>query len=103
MIKKLKDWVMGMLVQKYALGSLVEAYKLAKGYKTQASLILAIATFLGEVFCGLDQELAVQIYAFLGGIGSLSFVQKLKGYQDKIKKIADKVKVEANKPVKAGE
>ena len=98
MIDKIKMWVMGVLVNKYALGSLVKAYKMTKGYKTQICLVLAIATYLAETFGFITHELAEQIYTVLGGAGSLSFVQKLKGYQDKIEKIAKEVKKEADKP-----
>lgn len=86
------------LLKKYALGWLVDIYKKTTGYKTQIIIVLSIIVFIAETFAFIPKELAEQLYIALGSAGSITWLQKLKRYQEQLSKIAEEVKKEAEKP-----
>lgn len=77
MIDKVKSFVFGILVKKYALGGLVSVYEKADGYKTQLlSVAAGLVLVLGLVGV-LETDKAFEIAESLASLAGLTFVQKL--------------------------
>jgi len=94
---KIKDWVLGVLVKKYALGPVVAGYKKLEGYKTVLAMIGMGLVFGAQVFGFIPAPLADELYKVLGAIGGVAFLEKLKRYQPVAEKLANEVKKEAEK------
>lgn len=95
MIDKIKGWVMTVLVKKYALGWLVDLFKKAQGYKTQISALGCIATYIMTLF-GLDDKVAEALYAFFGGTGAFSGLDKMLRYKEDAKSVVDEARDKAS-------
>lgn len=86
MLDKVKSFVFGILVKKYALGGLVSVYEKADGYKTQllgAAAGLVVALGLVGV---IESDKAFEIAEGLASLAGLTFVQKLAKYKALIDK-----------------
>ena len=98
-MNKIKDWVVSLLLKKYALGWLVKGYRTAAGWRTTAAIVLAAIVWLGQLFGYLSPEMADSLYKIIGTIGSITFIEKLKRYQKTAEGLVTVVKTEAEKPV----
>ena len=86
MYKKVKNWFMGILVHKYALGYLVQAWDFADGYKTQFSSAAAVVVLASGFLGYVDIGWAMDIAGILGGAGFVSFMDKLRKHKGLILK-----------------
>ncbi len=89
---KIKDYLLGVLVKKYALGWLVAGYRKAEGYKTVLAIVAAVVVFLAQVFGYIPAESAEGLYKIIGAFGATTFIEKLKRYQKMAEKLAGAVK-----------
>ena len=96
-MSKIKDWVLGVLVKKYALGPVVAGYKKLEGYKTALAIVGMALVFGAQVFGFIPETLANELYKILSAIGGVAFLEKLKRYQSVAEKLAGEVKKEAEK------
>jgi len=97
-MNKIKDWVVSLLLKKYALGWLVKGYRQVAGWRTAIAAFLAILVFGGQLMGYLPPELADQLYKIISTIGAITFVEKLKRYQKTAEGLVTVVKEEARKP-----
>jgi hypothetical protein len=95
MFGKIQTWVLGILVNKYALGWLVKGYRQAAGYRTGLAIAAAVIVFVAQVFGYIPAESADGLYKILGAFGATAFIEKLKRYQKAAEKVAEAVKEKA--------
>lgn len=96
-MSKIKDWMLGVLAKKYALGWLVTGYRKATGYKTGVAVALCGLVFVAQIFGFIPEQMADELYKILGAVGSVTFIEKLKRYQKVGENLANAVKEEAQK------
>jgi hypothetical protein len=96
-MNKIKDWVVGLLVKKYALGWLVKSYRAASGWRTGIAIGLSLIVFAAQAFGYIPESLANEIYKVLGSAGAVTFLEKLRKYQKVAEKAAGAIKEEAAK------
>lgn len=92
MLDNIKEWVMGLLLKKYALGLVVKAWDFADGYRTQISMASAIAALVSGHLGYMPMDKANEMALTLGGTAMATFLEKLRKYDGLIVKVSDLVK-----------
>lgn len=97
MLEKIKLKLIKVILKKYVLGYVVDAYKGITGYKTQIFLGLTVLIWFMESIGAIPSELAKQLYELFATGGAFSLLQKLKRFQPIIEDLAKDVKVKEMK------
>lgn len=92
MLDKIKTTLIKLILKKFLLGHLVTAYAKITGYKTQILLAAGVIVFILETAGQIPHDTAEQVYPFLFGGASITFLQKLKRYQPLIDEVSQAVK-----------
>lgn len=71
--------------KKFLLGGVVDVYRWLTGYKTQVTSVLIGIIYAGKILGYIPADLADQLILVLGGIGGVTFMQKLKRIDDEYK------------------
>lgn len=92
-IEKIK----ALVVKKYALGYLVEAYKAVNGHKTQIVAALAVCSWVAARLGFIPPEQEGKIYEMLGGAGTITLLAKLEKWKNVADELGSEVKAEGGK------
>ncbi len=93
-MKRIKEWVMGILVKKYALGTLVDLWDKADGYRTQIQVAVAVGVVVLGVLGYIPLDRAYEIAGVVGGSAVATFLEKLRKHQGMVVKVQELVKKE---------
>ena len=84
---KLQLFVLNILIRRYALGFMVDAWKFFTGYRTQIQLGLAVIIVGLGLVGALPLDTALTIAAAVGGSAFATFLEKLKKHKEFIVEI----------------
>ena len=91
-MKTIKNFILNVLVNKYAFGSLVKGWKFFQGYRTQGSVFLGSLVMLAGFFGFIELDIAFQMATAIGGTAFASFMDKLNRHKDYITVLSGKMK-----------
>lgn len=84
---KLKSWVLGLLLNKYAAGWMVQLWGAAEGYRTQLGLAGAAIALAMGFFGMMPWDKAMDSASLMGGAAIAAFLEKLRRHDDLVKKL----------------
>lgn len=93
-MEKLKGWILGLLLNKYAAGWMVQIWKAAEGYRTQLGIAGAAIALAMGFFGFIPWDKAMDTAALMGGGAVASFLEKLRRHEDLVKKAQEMGKSE---------
>ena len=91
-METIKLKIIQLLLNRFALGYLVKGWSSIKGYKTQIFAVVCVLVYVAETTGQIQHDLAEQLYTLFGGLGGMSFIQKLQRYQPVIDETVAKIK-----------
>jgi len=74
---KIYELAIRFLLNKYALGYLVEAWAKLSGYRTQISCVLSGTVLAAGLLGFIPMDKAWEIAGYIGGVGAATFLEKL--------------------------
>jgi hypothetical protein len=101
MLDKVKEYLMAVLLKRYALGVVVKGWDLADGYRTQISMASAIAVLVAGYLGYMPIDKAHESALLLGGSSIATFLEKLRKHEGLITRVGDMAKEvrEERKPI----
>jgi hypothetical protein len=91
----LTNFLMNVLVNKYALGSLVSVWNKATGFKTQVLVPLAILVLAAGFFQMIPLDLAFTVATSIFGAAGSTLMDKLNRHKGLIEELSNRVKEKA--------